>query len=142
MPMTFAVMENERMVTGMAEYIEREALRNAVESIDWYSVCRGKLTTGAKSSENALYKANDIYAAIDNAPSADVAPVRRGRWDDEHKCTVCRNEAFCKISNIQPDYDYDWEENLVETGGYIWDTEWLETTYCPHCGAKMDGGAD
>ena len=74
--------------------------------------------------------------------ASDVATVRRGRWDDEHKCTVCRNEAFCKIRNIQPDYDYDWEENLVETGGYIWDTEWLETTYCPHCGAKMDGGAD
>ena len=31
----------------------------------------------------------------------------------------------------------DWEENLVETGGYIWDTEWIETAYCPNCGAKM-----
>ena len=67
----------------------------------------------------------------------EVAPVRHGRWDDEHKCTVCHNEAFYKISNIRPDYDYDWEENLVETGDYIWDTEWLETTYCPNCGAKM-----
>ena len=84
----------------------------------------------------------DYIYMIEDMPTADVAPVRRGRWDDEHKCTVCRNEAFCKISNIQPDYDYDWEENLVETGGYIWDTEWLETTYCPHCVAKMDGGAD
>ena len=121
----------------MAEYIEREALRDSVESIDWYSVYRGKLTTGA-NSENALYKANDIYSAIDNAPAADVAPVRHGRWDDEHKCTVCHNEAFCKISNIRPEYDYDWEENLVETGDYIWDTEWLETTYCPNCGALMD----
>ena len=67
------------------------------------------------------------------------APVRHGRWDDEHKCTVCHNEAFFKISNIRPDYDYDWEENLVETGGYIWDTEWIETSYCPNCGANMDG---
>ena len=77
-------------------------------------------------------------AAILKIQAADVAPVRHGRWDDEHKCTVCHNEAFYKISNIRPDYDYDWEENLVETGDYIWDIEWVETAYCPNCGCKMD----
>ena len=81
----------------------------------------------------------DYIYMIEDIPAADVAPVRHGRWDDEHKCTVCHNEAFFKISNIRPDYDYDWEENLVETGNYIWDTEWIETAYCPSCGAKMDG---
>ena len=79
-------------------------------------------------------------AAIFKIPPADVSPVRHGRWDDEHKCTVCHNEAFFKISNIRPDYDYDWEENLVETGDYIWDIEWVETAYCPNCGAKMMEG--
>ena len=92
--------------------------------------------------ESAMYRRIcEAEIEIGKMQSADVAPVMPGRWDDEHKCTICRNEAFCKISNIRPDYDYDWEENLVETGGYIWDTEWLETAYCPHCGAKMDGGA-
>ena len=81
----------------------------------------------------------DVINLIINLPVADITPVRHGRWDDEHKCTVCHNEAFFKISNIRPDYDYDWEENLVETGNYIWDTEWIETAYCPSCGAKMDG---
>ena len=76
---------------------------------------------------------------IKGISAAYVAPVLHGRWDDEHKCTVCHNEAFYKISNIRPDYDYDWEENLVETGDYIWDIEWIETPYCPNCGAKMDG---
>ena len=61
----------------MAEYIKREALIDAVESIDWYSVYKGKLTAGAPNTENALYKASSIYAVIDNAPSADVAPVVR-----------------------------------------------------------------
>ena len=75
---------------------------------------------------------------IGNIKPVDVDPVRHARWDDEHKCTVCHNEAFCKISNIRPDYDYDWEENLVETGDYIWDIEWVETDYCPNCGCKMD----
>lgn len=101
----------------MAEYIEREALRDSVESIDWYSVYRGKLTTGA-NSENALYKANDIYSAIDNAPAADVASVRHAKWEvvvgsdgkERIVCTGCRKQ-----------------QDL--TGVF---------SYCPNCGAKMD----
>ena len=72
----------------MAEYIEREALRDSVESIDWYSVYRGKLTTGA-NNENALYKANDIYSAIDNAPAADVAQVVRCKSCVHYDMGVC-----------------------------------------------------
>ena len=116
----------------MAEYIERETLMKR-----FCERCDEEMPES--TCEPSLCFPREV---IKTTQAADVAPVRHGRWDDEHKCTVCRNEAFCKISNIQPDYDYDWEENLVETGGYIWDTEWLETTYCPHCGAKMDGGAD
>ena len=104
----------------MAEYIEREAIRNSVESIDWYSVYKGKLTTGAPNTENALYKASSIYAVIDNAPAADVALVRHERWEivvgsdgKEHMvCTGCRKQ-----------------QDL--TGVF---------SYCPNCGAKMDGG--
>ena len=79
---------------------------------------------------------------LKKAPTIEAKPVVHGRWDDEHRCTVCHNEAFYKISNIRPVYDYDWEENLVKTGDYIWDTEWFETTYCPYCGAQMDEEAD
>ena len=61
----------------MTECIDREALIDAVESIDWYSVYKGKLITGAPNTENALYKASSIYAVIDNAPSADVVPVQK-----------------------------------------------------------------
>ena len=118
----------------MDEYIEREALRDSVESIDWYSVYRGKLTTGA-NSENALYKENDIYSAIDNAPAADVAPVRHGRWifgkdlpyswgqipkNKYHLyCSECLEQAFNRSEDNDPDFDVD-------------------TSYCPNCGAMMD----
>ena len=107
----------------MDEYIKREALRDSVESIDWYSVYRGKLITGA-TSENALYKANDIYSAIDNAPAANVAPVQHGRWI-EHK-------HFHHDHYI--DSTYECSECKVE--------EPLISNYCPNCGAKMDEGAD
>ena len=107
----------------MAEYIEREAIIDAVESIDWYSVYKGKLTAGAPNTENALYKANDIYSAIDNAPAADVAPVQHGRWildgDGYHwpyNCSICA-----------------WKD------GYPFNER---HNFCPNCGAKMDEGAD
>ena len=120
----------------MAEYIEREAIS---EEIRKYYYKNPPNSSYGEGFDRGLDKAQ---RAILDAPAADVAPVRHARWDDEHKCTACRNEAFFKISHISPEYDYDWEENLVETGRYIWDTEWIETTYCPNCGAKMDGGAD
>ena len=107
----------------MAEYIEREALIDAVESIDWYSVYKGKLTAGAPNTENALYKASSIYAVIDNAPAADVAPVRHGRWIEQEKYT------FGVL------YDCSICGNRILDNGHPWN-------YCPNCGAKMDGGAD
>ena len=54
-------------------------------------------------------------------PTADVAPVRHGRWEEASDgdgivCPFCRTD-FCTI---------------------IYDTEYFN--YCPNCGAKMDGG--
>ena len=101
----------------MAKYIEMEALRNSVESIVWYRVYKGKLTAGAPNTENALYKASSIYAVIDNAPAADVAPVRHGRWVDTDsefaQCSLCKYPVYAA---------------------------WNATNYCPNCGAIMDGG--
>ena len=107
----------------MAEYIKREALIDAVESIDWYSVYKGKLTAGAPNTENALYKASSIYAVIDNAPSADVAPVVHGRLEKQsglYSCSECGMNC-----------PYDVQADVIE----YWTCK-----YCPNCGAKMDGG--
>ena len=67
------------------------------------------------------HDAIEVLGMIYEMPSADVAPVQHGRWLDG-KCTVC-----------------GWEEPDVGTwDGY--DAEaWIETPYCPHCGALMDG---
>lgn len=65
--------------------------------------------------------------------TADVAPVRHGRWlriteyEGEGKK---RKEAFhyciCSVC-----------KETATAGGCFWDNE---TPYCPWCGAKMDGG--
>ena len=62
-----------------------------------------------------------VKSMIHSEKAAEVAPVRHGRWLDG-KCTAC-----------------GWEEPDVCTWlGY--DSEaWIETPYCPNCGAIMDG---
>ena len=67
--------------------------------------------------------------SIKEIPAADVAPVVHGYWVEikgmappeyhgKHKCSVCGEKALCKKMH----------EVLSD--------------YCPHCGAKMDGGKE
>ena len=88
----------------MGEYIEREAATNVA--------C------------NILWKMNDLSTsvmakALNSIPTADVAPVRHGRWertaDGAALCTACKR----KMNPSQ--YGY---------------------AFCSLCGAKMDGGED
>lgn len=60
-----------------------------------------------------------LRAMIENAPTVDAVEVVHGRWQEHrpnvYECTACNT----------------WYGNY---GGC---EEWA---YCPHCGAKMDGG--
>ena len=88
----------------MDEYIKRE---DAIKCIEGQCV-DGKMW-GNDESEGTLIEA---YSAIDDLmeiPSADVAPVRHGRWertaDGAARCTACKREmnpsqygyAFCSL---------------------------------------------
>ena len=101
----------------MAEYIEREALGIGKCNPDVF--------------ENKAYADgwNSAIEIIENAPAADVAPVRHGKWNkskgneeltahgfvqpDEYICSCCNWSCCCEIK--------------------------LDFKYCPKCGAKMDG---
>ena len=77
----------------------------------------------------------DLVDTFADIPAADVAPVRRGRWEfgkdlpdsfgsiNKNKyhlyCSECRNQAFNKTVDNDPDFDVD-------------------TPFCPWCGAKMN----
>ena len=73
--MISAPTENERAVTGMAEYIEREALRDALYDADAITMSGVKI--------------------LNQFPASGVAPVRHGRWIcinksyGEYECSVC-----------------------------------------------------
>ena len=67
---------------------------------------------------------------IESFPTADVAPVVHGRWELEYetygkmRCSVCKKEALI--------------EKAIDDVGVI--TNYVDSNYCPNCGAKMDGG--
>ena len=122
-------------MTGMAKYVEREALIEWLKRIplidlsDGHGLCR-------------VIMEDDFKKAIKKMPKGiivDVAPVRHGRWifgkdlpyswgqiikNKYHLyCSECLEQAFNRSEDNDPDFDVD-------------------TPYCPFCGCCMDGGAD
>ena len=63
-----------------------------------------------------------ISAMLDNCPTVDAVEVVHGRWiwSEENECWVCSN---CELSALN-----NYRGNSTDSN------------YCPHCGAKMDGG--
>lgn len=92
----------------MAEYIEREAVLSKFLE---YGIGCG---------------AAKVKGVINSIPSADVQPVRHGRWDSantrprtwQFRCSECGNIAY------------------YPTPKYF--SHGCDYHYCPNCGAKMD----
>ena len=64
------------------DYISREAAIEAIENTDWYHINHsGELVHGANSNDDTpLYKADDVYKAIDAVLAADVVERKTGKW--------------------------------------------------------------
>lgn len=102
----------------MAEYIERQKAikllrKEAVNLQREFDVSGGE----ACIFSDAYFDAADLLKGI---PTADVAPVVHGKWDDSIDgitpyCTVCGRSH--RMMQRTPNY-------------------------CPNCGARMDGGID
>ena len=96
----------------MAEYIDR-------------GIAIAKLTALEVTDRNATM--TSAKRSLADMPAADVAPVRHGRWVDNH-CTAC---------GMMPMGDEMWEICDFEPPRF---EKFMD--YCPNCGAKMDGGVD
>ena len=88
----------------MAEYIKKEAAMDIV-----------RRTSGDYAA---------AFAEIRRLPAADVAPVRHGRWVDNH-CTAC---------GMMPMGDEMWKHLDLEPPLF---ERFMD--YCPSCGCRMDG---
>ena len=96
----------------MAEYIERDELLKDIEEE------RPENWTDSESerqAENDFYKYRDI---VKMQTAADVVEVKHGEWIEyQTPNIICCSEC-------------DWGTLPCEK----------DFKYCPHCGAKMDGG--
>ena len=93
----------------MAEYIERE------DAIAWF-------LPYAHVGESI--DADVVISNIKGMKAADVAPVRHGRWVDNH-CTAC---------GMMPMGDEMWKHCDFEPPRFEWFMD-----YCPSSGCRMDG---
>lgn len=74
-----------------------------------------------KSYPNDYGETNDDYVEkcdIDNMPTVDAVPVVHGRWIPFHS-KISGDIQYCSACEI----------------GFV-----AKSDYCPHCGAKIDGG--
>lgn len=96
----------------MAEYIEREALKNDI----------------AKSTEP--FNTGSVFRAINRQIAANVAPVVHGLWEKEPS-SFWRWTPSGAVAVARATYRC----GLCGRGTAV------KSNYCPNCGAKMDGGA-
>ena len=110
----------------MAEYIERAAAVNVV--------LRERKPTNSVAQNRML---SIIQRDMLTMPAADVSPVVHGR------CPICSGR---KILTQDCDNGYSVEVDAECGEMSIWQGDTCLTVisidYCPHCGAKMDGGAE
>lgn len=64
---------------------------------------------------------------ISDAPTIEAEPVRHGRWIDAYCGKYANAKYICSCCGKRAHSD-DWK--------------WELSDFCPHCGAKMDGGTD
>lgn len=93
----------------MARYIDVEPLEDKLK--EHIKKTESELMLGALST---------FVRLLDITPTADVAPVRHGRWED---------------NGIEG-------STLVKCSACGFDTGAFTFTYCPRCGARMDGDSD
>ena len=117
----------------MAEYIERTeelmlAMNAGARAIENTKRYHGAVYTNdvfSEASQEIPYLlAAKVLREVSDTPAADVAPVVHGRWEMRPTGmatdTGPEYKAYCTACN-EPNKQY-------------------HPPFCPHCGAKMDGG--
>ena len=96
----------------MSDYIKREDALKAVDGIHEDDLPR-----------NNKIEVCDVLTLV--VPSADVAPVRHGRWIEHYKSDA--------PPTLKERWICSWCGNVQTYGA---------TGYCPSCGARMEGEED
>lgn len=101
----------------MSRYIDADAALKRFEEIH-----------GNESELLNCYNADWIVSFIETQPTADVQEVKHGRWKYKTLDNFRKVECTCTHCGWSGIENYD---SYVDISDF---------EYCPHCGAKMDGG--
>lgn len=107
------------------EYIDREAVIDSMENAEFEIDCE-------ENPDPVAWISSVIDVMLDcvcNEPAADVAPVVHGRWEPQEYTKHCG----CGKSYPETMFRCSVCERIAHWQPY-------GLTYCPNCGAKMDGG--
>ena len=99
----------------MARYIDADKMEYDVLHLD-VDVAEHKCKDYESYINGANQFRHQVKVELRHTPTADVVEVKHGEWIDlnitEWQCSECNYRV----------------------------ERWNNTPYCPHCGAKMDGG--
>ena len=121
----------------MAEYISRDKAREIIENQQKAVCYNGRWGRGAAIDVGKYDELETVLDSIDAIPTAEVEPVRHGKWLDvqetdlyvpDHKFTITKTTETCSKCKVRI--------------GFTGPKEYLFDSLCPNCGARMDGGAD
>ena len=120
------LLKTESGLTTMTEkeYIEREALIKTCEEIIQIS---WNETTAPVSWSHAYA---DFIGNIEEQPAADVAPVVHAHWQPDEDTVQC---SACGFGTFMDGYFFVHGECTHA------DDRSFRFSFCPNCGAKMDG---
>lgn len=125
----------------MAEYTKREAAINRIKEYasDVYGIDLddAKQFSGDSLTENyceGLYEATEL---VDDIPAADVAPVAHGLWMPVYESEMAGWDPA--VAGRDPIGGYICSA-CKEEAVYDCNDKFVLSNYCPHCGARMDGG--
>lgn len=103
----------------MAEYIDKNESVDESYLQNWYIDSVDEAGTPHWTEEHIEELVKDFIVIPIETPSADVEPVKHGRWINENFYTRC---SACGNMTIYDKYSRE-----------------VESDYCPNCGAKMEG---
>ena len=108
----------------MNDLISRAAVVDAIEGVDWYHQNQhGEMVHGANPDDHqAWYKAEDIYKAVENVPSAQQwIPCDKGEPDEDMECwvTVKTTDALYR-GNFTKRYGERRDKGFITSGGFMW----------------------
>lgn len=126
------------------DLISREALRETIDKITWYHINpHGELSEGAHGDSDALFKAEDIFKAIDNASTVDIKDEIAGAYNEGYMCGNKEAEKARPKGEWAEPMRTKWNE--IQAGLLI--CPFCGATphkqyknFCPNCGADMRKG--